>query len=54
MQNPINGEPRINTLTERHMQRLRRGLTAALSAPSKPGNPCRRRRNVLPMLCAPG
>jgi TetR/AcrR family transcriptional regulator, transcriptional repressor for nem operon len=30
MQNPINGDPRIKTLTERHMQRLRRGLTAAL------------------------
>jgi AcrR family transcriptional regulator len=30
MQDPINGDPRIKTLTERHMQRLRRGLTAAL------------------------
>jgi TetR/AcrR family transcriptional regulator, transcriptional repressor for nem operon len=30
MQNPINGDPRIKTLTERHMQRLRQGLTAAL------------------------
>jgi TetR/AcrR family transcriptional regulator, transcriptional repressor for nem operon len=30
MQNPISGDPRIKTLTERHMQRLRRGLTAAL------------------------
>jgi TetR/AcrR family transcriptional repressor of nem operon len=30
MQNPINGDPRIKTLTERHMERLRRGLTAAL------------------------
>jgi TetR/AcrR family transcriptional repressor of nem operon len=30
MQNPINADPRIKTLTERHMQRLRRGLTAAL------------------------
>jgi AcrR family transcriptional regulator len=30
MQNPINRDPRIKTLTERHMQRLRCGLTAAL------------------------
>ena len=30
MQNPINGDPRIKTLTERHVQRLRRGLTSAL------------------------
>ena len=30
MQNPISADPRIKTLTERHMQRLRRGLTAAL------------------------
>jgi AcrR family transcriptional regulator len=30
MQNPISGDPRIKTLTERHMQRLRQGLTAAL------------------------
>jgi TetR/AcrR family transcriptional regulator, transcriptional repressor for nem operon len=30
MQNQINGDPRIKTLTERHMQRLRRGLAAAL------------------------
>jgi TetR/AcrR family transcriptional regulator, transcriptional repressor for nem operon len=30
MQNPINGDPRINALTERYMQRLRDGLTAAL------------------------
>jgi TetR/AcrR family transcriptional regulator, transcriptional repressor for nem operon len=30
MQNPINSEPRINTLTERYMRRLRDGLTAAL------------------------
>src|SRR6201997_2368139 len=29
MQDPINGDPRIKTLTERHMRRLRRGLTAA-------------------------
>jgi len=29
-QDPINGDPRIKTLTDRHMQRLRRGLTAAL------------------------
>jgi TetR/AcrR family transcriptional regulator, transcriptional repressor for nem operon len=46
MQNPISGDPRIKTLTERHMQRLRRGLTAALQRaadagellPSKPGS----------------
>jgi TetR/AcrR family transcriptional regulator, transcriptional repressor for nem operon len=30
MQIPISGDPRIKTLTERHMQRLRDGLTAAL------------------------
>ncbi|MBB4855120.1 AcrR family transcriptional regulator [Mycobacteroides chelonae] len=30
MQNPINDDPRIKTLTEQHMQRLRQGLTAAL------------------------
>src|ERR1700747_2568964 len=30
MQNPISADSRIKTLTERHMQRLRRGLTAAL------------------------
>jgi TetR/AcrR family transcriptional regulator, transcriptional repressor for nem operon len=46
MQNPISGDPRIKTLTERHMQRLRRGLTAALQRaadagellPSTPGS----------------
>jgi len=30
MQNPINCDPRIKALTERYMQRLRDGLTAAL------------------------
>jgi AcrR family transcriptional regulator len=30
MQNPINCDPRIKILTERYMQRLRDGLTAAL------------------------
>jgi len=30
MQNPVNGDQRIKTLTERHMNRLRQGLTAAL------------------------
>lgn len=37
MQNPINGDPRIKTLTERHMQRLRRGLTAALQRAADAG-----------------
>jgi TetR/AcrR family transcriptional regulator, transcriptional repressor for nem operon len=37
MQNPINGDPRIRTLTERHMQRLRRGLTAALQRAADAG-----------------
>jgi TetR/AcrR family transcriptional regulator, transcriptional repressor for nem operon len=37
MQNPINGNPRIKTLTERHMQRLRRGLTAALQRAADAG-----------------
>jgi TetR/AcrR family transcriptional regulator, transcriptional repressor for nem operon len=37
MQNPINGDPRIKTLTERHMQRLRWGLTAALQRAADAG-----------------
>jgi AcrR family transcriptional regulator len=37
MQNPINGDPRIKTLTERHMQRLRRGLTATLQRAADAG-----------------
>jgi AcrR family transcriptional regulator len=37
MQNPINGDPRIKILTERHMQRLRRGLTAALQRAADAG-----------------
>jgi AcrR family transcriptional regulator len=37
MQNPISGDPRINTLTERHMQRLRDGLTAALQRAADAG-----------------
>jgi TetR/AcrR family transcriptional regulator, transcriptional repressor for nem operon len=37
MQNPINGDPRIKTLTERHMQRLRQGLTAALQRAADAG-----------------
>ena len=37
MQNPINADPRIKTLTERHMQRLRRGLTAALQRAADAG-----------------
>ena len=37
MQNPISGDPRIKTLTERHMQRLRRGLTAALQRAADAG-----------------
>ena len=39
MQNPVNGDPRIKTLTERHMQRLRRGLTAALKRAADAGEP---------------
>jgi TetR/AcrR family transcriptional regulator, transcriptional repressor for nem operon len=39
MQNPINGDPRIKTLTERHMQRLRRGLTGALQRAVEAGEP---------------
>jgi TetR/AcrR family transcriptional regulator, transcriptional repressor for nem operon len=37
MQNPISGDPRIKALTERHMQRLRRGLTAALQRAADAG-----------------
>src|ERR1700730_6198097 len=37
MQNAVNGDPRIKTLTERHMQRLRRGLTAALQRAADAG-----------------
>jgi AcrR family transcriptional regulator len=37
MQNPINGDPRIKTLTERHMRRLRRGLTGALQRAADAG-----------------
>jgi TetR/AcrR family transcriptional regulator, transcriptional repressor for nem operon len=37
MQNPINGDPRIKTLTERHMQRLRLGLSAALQRAADAG-----------------
>jgi AcrR family transcriptional regulator len=39
MQNPISADPRINTLTERHMQRLRGGLTAALQRAADAGEP---------------
>jgi TetR/AcrR family transcriptional repressor of nem operon len=39
MQNPISADPRIKTLTERHMQRLRRGLTAALQRAADAGEP---------------
>lgn len=37
MQNPINDESRIKTLTERYMQRLRRALTAALQRAADAG-----------------
>lgn len=37
MQNPISDDPRIKTLTERHMQRLRDGLTAALQRAADAG-----------------
>ena len=39
MQNQINDDPRIKTLTERHMQRLRQGLTAALHRAVDAGEP---------------
>lgn len=37
MQNPISDDPRIKALTERHMQRLRDGLTAALQRAADAG-----------------
>jgi TetR/AcrR family transcriptional regulator, transcriptional repressor for nem operon len=37
MQNPINCDPRIKTLTERYTQRLRDGLTAALQRAADAG-----------------
>lgn len=37
MQIPINGEPRIKNLTDRHMQRLRDGLAAALGRAADTG-----------------
>lgn len=37
MQNPVNGDARIKVLTERHMDRLRRGLTAALQRAADAG-----------------
>jgi AcrR family transcriptional regulator len=37
MQNPVSGDPRIKTLTERHMQRLGDGLTAALQRAADAG-----------------
>jgi AcrR family transcriptional regulator len=37
MQNAVNGDPRIKALTERHMQRLRRGLTATLQRAADAG-----------------
>jgi len=37
MQNPINSNPRIKTLTERYMQRLRDGLSAALQRAADAG-----------------
>lgn len=37
MQNPVSGDPRIKNLTERHMQRLRRGLSAALQRAADAG-----------------
>jgi AcrR family transcriptional regulator len=37
MQDPINRDPRIKTLTDRHMQRLRRGLTVALQRAADAG-----------------
>lgn len=39
MQIPINNEPRINALTDRYMQRLRRGLNAALQRAVDAGEP---------------
>jgi TetR/AcrR family transcriptional regulator, transcriptional repressor for nem operon len=37
MQNPVSGEPRIKTLTERYMRRLHDGLTAALQRAADAG-----------------
>lgn len=37
MQDPINSDPRIKTLTDRHMQRLHTGLTAALQRAADAG-----------------
>ncbi|ORJ52560.1 TetR/AcrR family transcriptional regulator [Mycobacterium simiae] len=37
MQIPVNGDPRIKALTEQHMQRLRRGLAAALGRATDAG-----------------
>src|ERR1700741_3045154 len=37
MQNPINGNPRIKTLTEQYMRRLREGLTGALQRAADAG-----------------
>lgn len=39
MQNPVNGDQRIKTLTERHMDRLRKALTAALRRAADAGEP---------------
>jgi TetR/AcrR family transcriptional regulator, transcriptional repressor for nem operon len=39
MQNPINGDPRIKTLTERYVQRLRQGLRGALRRAVDAGEP---------------
>ena len=39
MQNPINGDPRINTLTERYVRRLRRALTGTLQRAAAAGEP---------------
>jgi TetR/AcrR family transcriptional regulator, transcriptional repressor for nem operon len=39
MQLAVNADPRIKTLTERYMQRLRRGLTAALQRAVDAGEP---------------
>jgi TetR/AcrR family transcriptional regulator, transcriptional repressor for nem operon len=37
MQNPVSGDPRIKTLTERYVRRLRDGLTAALQRAADAG-----------------
>jgi TetR/AcrR family transcriptional regulator, transcriptional repressor for nem operon len=39
MQNAVNADPRIKTLTERHTHRLRQGLTAALQRAVDAGEP---------------